>query len=77
MLLDLGKVTLKVCNNVGTLVLLTLDDSLVVLFERFVLALVLAGKHLILVSNKLGTFDLLGIDNLSTVVKEFFLKFEV
>jgi hypothetical protein len=70
-------VTLEVGNNVGTLVLLTLDDSLVVLFERFVLALVLAGKHFILVSNKLGTFDLLGIDNLSTVVKEFFLKFEV
>jgi hypothetical protein len=61
--------TFKVGNNVSTLVLLTLDNSFVVLFKLFVLALILAGEYFILVSNKLGTLDLLCIDNLSTVIK--------
>jgi hypothetical protein len=61
--------TFKVGNNVSTLVLLTLDNSFVVLFKLFVLALILAGEYFILVSNKLSTLDLLCIDNLSTVIK--------
>ena len=74
---DLGQVRFEIGNDILSLDLLSGDDSLVVLLERLVLVLILAGQHLILVKDDLSAPLLLIIDVVRFVNEELILELQL